>query len=80
MLSVMLEKGLVRRDDSIRPQTFFATVTRRRAQKNPVSKLVMKVFDGSATSLAMQALSGSRPTQEDLREIRQLLDELEGRS
>lgn len=25
MLSVMLEKGLVRRDDSIRPQTFFCS-------------------------------------------------------
>lgn len=80
MLSVMLDKGLVRRDDSVRPQTFVAAVTRRRAQKNLVKQLVTKVFDGSATSLAMHALSGSRPSQEDLREIRQLLDELEGRS
>jgi len=79
MLSLMLEKGLVRRDDSVRPQTFVAAVTERRAQKGLVSRLVKKAFDGSAASLAMQALSGAKPSKKDLQEIRELIDKLEGR-
>ncbi len=77
MLSVMLEKGLVRRDDSVRPQTFTASVTRRKTQKSLVSKLVEKAFDGSASSLVMQALSNGKATKEDLQEIRELIEKLE---
>lgn len=77
MLSLMLQKGLVRRDDTVRPQTFFAAVTRKRAQKGLVTRLMHKAFDGSATSLAMQALSASRPSKEDLDEMRRLIDKLE---
>lgn len=79
MLSVMLEKGLVRRDDSVRPQTFAAAVTRRKAQKGLVSRLVEKAFDGSASSLVMQALSSGKPSKEDLQEIRELIEKLEQR-
>ena len=77
MLSLMLEKGLVRRDDSVRPQTFVAAVSQRRAQKGLVTRLVKKAFDGSAVSLAMQALSGGKPSKEDLQEIRDLIEKLE---
>lgn len=79
MLSVMLEKGLVRRDDSVRPQTFAASVTRRKTQKSLVSKLVEKAFDGSASSLVMQALSSGKASKEDLQEIRKLIEKLEQR-
>lgn len=79
MLSVMLEKGLVWRDESVRPQTFAAAVTRRRTQKSLVSKLVERAFDGSASTLVMQALSSSKPTKEDLQEIRELIEKLEQR-
>ena len=77
MLSVMLDKGLVRRDDSVRPQTFTAAVTRRKTQKSLVSKLVEKAFDGSASSLVMQALSSGKAPKEDLQEIRELIEKLE---
>ncbi len=77
MLSVMLDKGLVRRDDSLRPQTFTAAVTRKRAQKNLLAQLVQKAFDGSAMSLVMQALSTGKPSPADLQEIRELIQQLE---
>ncbi|MEZ6091504.1 MAG: BlaI/MecI/CopY family transcriptional regulator [Pirellulaceae bacterium] len=77
MLSVMLQKGLIRRDDTVRPQTFTATVSRRTTQKSLVSKLVERVFDGSASSLVMHALSSGKPTKEDIQEIRKLIEKLE---
>ena len=78
MLSVMLEKALVRRDDSVRPQIFRAAVTRQTAQKKMLRGLIHKAYEGSAKSLVMQALSTQKASTEDLAEIRRLLDKLEG--
>lgn len=78
MLSVMLEKRLVRRDDSVRPQIWRAAVTRQHAQKKMLKGLIQKVYEGSATSLVMQALSSQKSSPQELQEIRQLLDQLEG--
>ena len=80
MLSVMLEKNLVRRDDSVRPQIFKAAVTRQHAQKKMLKGLIHKVYEGSAKSLVMQALSTQKASPDDLAEIRRLLDKLEGES
>lgn len=60
MLSVMFEKGLVKRDDSVRPQVFRAANTQRRTQKRMLPQLIQKVYDGSPKSLVMQALSSSK--------------------
>ena len=78
MLVVMLEKQLVSRDDSIRPQVYRAAVTQSMTQRKMLSDLVRKVYDGSTKSLIMQALSSKKATQEDIDEIRSLLDEMEG--
>ena len=80
MLSVMLDKTLVKRDDSVRPQIFRAAVTRQNAQKKMLKGLIHKAYEGSAKSLVMQALSTQKASADDLAEIRQLLDKLEGES
>lgn len=80
MLSVMLEKNLVTRDDSVRPQIFRAAVTRQNAQKKMLKGLIQRAYEGSAKSLVMQALSTQKASAEDLAEIRRLLDKLEGES
>ena len=77
MLVVMLEKGLVKRDDTVRPQIYRAAGTRNGAQKKMIKSLITKAFDGSAKSLVMQALSSQKASKEDLAEIRQLIRELE---
>jgi predicted transcriptional regulator len=79
MLSVMLEKGLVRRDEDAAPHIYRATVTRDSAARRMVKELVEKVYDGAAMSLVLQALKSARATPEELAEVRRLLDEMEGR-
>ena len=79
MLAVMLEKLWVRRNDSVRPQTFAAAVTRKTTERSLVKDLITKAFDGSAARLAMQALSSGKTSPEDLQEIRNLLNRLEGK-
>ncbi|MFO0921367.1 MAG: BlaI/MecI/CopY family transcriptional regulator [Pirellulales bacterium] len=80
MLSVMLGKGLVKRDESVSPQVYRAAVTRDVAGKRLVKDLVEKVYDGAAATLVLHALRAGKSSAEDLAEIRKLLDEMEGRS
>jgi BlaI family transcriptional regulator, penicillinase repressor len=76
MLLVMLEKSLVKRDDSVRPQVYSSATSQAVTQKRLLKDLIKKAYDGSAKSLVMQALSSARTSKEDLDEIRQLLDEM----
>jgi predicted transcriptional regulator len=78
LLQIMFDKGLVRRDESTRPHVFRAAVAAAHVKRRFVSDLVEQVFEGSAMSLAMQALSATRATPEELRRLRELLDEIEG--
>ena len=80
MLSVMLTKGLVKRNERARPHIWRAAITRERAGKKFLSELVEKVYDGSAMSLVLQALSNGRASQEEIEEARRLLDQMEGKS
>ncbi|HET6880897.1 MAG TPA: BlaI/MecI/CopY family transcriptional regulator [Pirellulales bacterium] len=80
MLAVMLDKGLVTRDEDAQPHIYKAALTRDGAGKRLVRDLIDKVYKGSAHSLVLQALSTKRATQEERDEIRRLLDRMEGKS
>lgn len=80
MLSVMLDKGLVKRDESNRPHVYRAGMTQERTQKRMLDDLLSKVYGGSARSLVMHALSSKRATDDEIDEIRQLLDDMQGGS
>lgn len=79
MLSVMLNKKLVQRDESVRPQVYRPATTQRRTQQRMLKDLIQRAYDGSAGSLVLQALASKKATPQELADIRQLLDELEGR-
>ena len=75
MLQVMLEKGLVQRDERVRPQVYRAARTRQRTQLQLLDDLLQKAFGGSARRLVMRMASAGRISAEDLAEIQQLIDE-----
>jgi predicted transcriptional regulator len=78
LLQIMLAKGLVRRDESTRPHVFRAAVGEKQVRQRFVTDLLDQVFEGSATNLAMHALATTRATREELRKLRELLDEIDG--
>lgn len=80
MLSVMLDKGLVRRTEGVRPLVYRAAVSRDSAGKRLVRSLVDKVYDGATMSLVLHALKSAKASPEELAEVRQLLKELEDKS
>ena len=79
MLSVMLQKGLVKRDENISPHKYRSAITKQKAAKKFLTELIEKVYDGSAMSLVLQALANGRASQHEIDEARRLLDEMEGK-
>ena len=80
MLAVMMQKGLVRRDEEATPLVYRAALSRDRAAKKYLNELIEKVYDGSAMSLVLQALTTRKASPEEISQVRKLLDEMEGKS
>lgn len=80
MLSVMLDKGLLKRDDDAKPQVYRPASPQQRTQKRMLGDLIDKVYDGSSSALVMHALSSKKASAEELQQIRDLLDQMEGKS
>lgn len=77
MLAVMVEKGLVKRDESLRPILFRAASSKKKTQTKILGNLIRNAYDGSTSSLVMQALSSQRTSKQELQAIRELLDQLD---
>ena len=77
MLSVMLQKGLVKRDEKVSPHIYRSAITKQKAAKKFLTELIKKVYDGSAMSLVLQALASGKASQQEIDEARRLLDEME---
>jgi len=78
MLQIMTEKGLVERDEAVRPQIYRAKFSQEKTQKQLLQDLVQRAFGGSVKALVMQAISTKRSSPEDLEAIEKLLDRFEG--
>ena len=80
MLQVMHQKGLVTRDDSERAHVYKPALSRHQTQRQILTKLLHRVFEGSTTELVMQALGSAQPASlSEINKIRARLDELEGK-
>jgi len=78
MMQVMVEKGLLKRSSAERPQLYHPAVPEEQTQSRIVNNLIQKVFGGSAQKLVMRAVRAHRIAPAELREIRKLLESLEG--
>jgi len=73
LLQIMTEKGLVVRDEAERTHIYEAAYTQHQTQRQLVTDLLDRVFDGSAAQLVLQALATNKTSPEELDEIRKLL-------
>lgn len=80
MLQIMTEKGLVDRDETVRPQIYRARHSRAQMQRRLLTDLLHRAFDGSVRELVLQALATKKSSPEELETIEKLLDRLEGES
>jgi predicted transcriptional regulator len=77
MMQVMLDKGLLERDESARQHIYRPAVPEEQTQRQILSELIQKAFGGSARKLVLRAVESQRIDKNELTEIRDLLKRLE---
>lgn len=78
LMQIMVEKGLLTRTERGRAHVYSPAEGEAEAKRNLVGDLMDRAFGGSASSLVMHALAAKPASDEELAEIRKLLDELGG--
>ncbi len=78
LLQIMMDKQLVRRDESTRTHVYEAAHSEAQMQQHLVADLLDRAFDGSAATLVMRALSAKKTSAKELAEIRKLLESKQG--
>ena len=76
LMQIMHEKGLVKRDESMRTHIYQAAVSKEKTQKHLLGKMIDTLFGGSPTELVIQALGNHKASPAELEEIQQLLNNL----
>jgi BlaI family transcriptional regulator, penicillinase repressor len=78
-MQVMHRKGLLTRSERFTSHVYEPAQPRTHTQRQLVARVLRQAFDGSARGLLQSALAGRTVSQDELDEIRQLLDEQERR-
>jgi len=73
LLQIMTEKRLVTRDESSRTHVYQAAYTQDQTERQLVTDLLDRVFDGSAAKLVLQALASNKASPEELDQITKLI-------
>ena len=78
LMQIMHEKGLVKRDESMRTHVYQPGVNREKTQRHLLDKMIDSLFGGSSTQLVLQALGGGeqKVSAEELAQIQTLIDNL----
>src|SRR2546426_9413557 len=66
MLQIMTEKGLVDRDETVRPQIYRAKYSRVHTQRRLLTDLMHRAFGGSVCELVLKALATKKSSPEGL--------------
>ena len=78
LMQIMHEKGLVKRDDSMRTHIYQAAVNKEKTHKHMLTKMIDSLFGGSPTQLVIQALGNDKQnmSEVELAQIQELLNSL----
>jgi BlaI family transcriptional regulator, penicillinase repressor len=73
-MQLMTEKGLLIRSERFRSHVYESAVPKDQTQTQIAADLLKRAFDGSAASLVMGALSAQPASNEELADIRKMLE------
>jgi predicted transcriptional regulator len=79
MVQIMTEKGLLLKDESIRPQIYTPSRPQEQTQLQLVDELIQRAFGGSASKLVMRAMSVKRIDRRELDEIKRMIGQAKKR-
>jgi len=79
LMQIMNEKGLVTRNVLSKTHIYTPTLQREMAQEQYVNKIIQTLFSGSTSQLVLQALGKHHPTNSDLDEIKNMINDLQNK-
>jgi predicted transcriptional regulator len=79
LMQIMHEKGLLERNTDSKTHIYKASVSQKQTQGQILQRLIDTAFNGSASQLVMQALGNHKASKEELEQIRQYLEQMEGK-
>jgi len=74
LVQIMHEKGYVKRDDSRRPQVYFAVLTRHGTHRLLLKDLMDRVFGGTTAEMISHLLALKKATPQQIAELREQLE------
>jgi BlaI family transcriptional regulator, penicillinase repressor len=77
LLQIMTAKGTVKRNETQRAHVYEACLPAEQTKRQLAGDMLQRVFEGSASQLMMHALAGGRASQQEIEELRRMLDEFE---
>jgi predicted transcriptional regulator len=78
LMQIMTGKGILKRDDTVRPQIYYPRDSQQQTQHRLMKDLLDRAFGGSVKELVLQALATRKSTPQELEAIEQLLNRSEG--
>ena len=77
LMQIMAEKNLLNRDERSMKHVYSAAIEEQQTKSALLDKFVESMFNGSASSLMMQLLGNKKTSPEELKQIKDLLNNLE---
>ncbi|MES2111821.1 MAG: BlaI/MecI/CopY family transcriptional regulator [Bacteroidota bacterium] len=77
LMQLMVDKGTLKRDESRMQHVYYPVDDEKQVKAHLLDKFLENVYDGSASMLMMQLAGNKRVKPEELRQMRELLDQLE---
>jgi predicted transcriptional regulator len=74
MVQIMTDKGLLLKNESVRPQVFTPARAEAQTQLQLIDELIQRAFGGSASKLVLRAASAKRITAKELAQIKKLIE------
>ena len=77
IMQIMNDKGLVERDTGQRTHIYHAIAKEKDTQNNLLDSFIEKTYRGSAMRMIMQALGRQEASQQELEELKKIIDQIE---
>jgi BlaI family transcriptional regulator, penicillinase repressor len=77
LMQIMVEKGLLNRDESQMKHVYSAAVEETKTKSLLVDRFVDSLFNGSASSLMQQLLGNKKTSKKELEAIKELINKMD---
>jgi predicted transcriptional regulator len=78
LMQIMVEKGLLKRDDSQMKHVYSPAAEEKLTKDFLLGRFVDTLYNGSASSLMMQLLGNKKTSKKELEAIKELIKKMEG--